>query len=47
MILQIQDFATKVKNIQTNIDDLLKTEYVEEDWGQMNINYDNNPVAKI
>lgn len=47
MILQIQDFAEKVKNIQTNIDELMKTETFEEDWGLASVNFNNNPVSKI
>lgn len=47
MIQQIQDFAAKVKNIQTNIDELMKTEAIEEDWGLDNVTLDKNPVTKI
>ena len=47
MIQQIQDFAAKVKDIQTNIDELMKTEAIEEDWCLDNADFDKNPVAKI
>ena len=46
MIEKIQEFASKVQNIQQEIDTCLKAPFVEDDW-QLGIRTELSPLEKI